>query len=861
MFDEENAVRIPKWLTILAVGIAIAVWVGPKLFTLYTEWLWFASLDYQSVLWRIWSTKINLGLIFTVVFWGVLMANFLAVRRIAPEAGRGGIGEVVHLRTAVRQERLYRYAPWLALAVSVLMGWGATYLWEEFQQFIHATPFGLSDPQFGHDVGFYLFRLPLLKALFRSLFWLLLLSTGAVVALYLTATAVREWSDLTTLPPAARAHVSLLCAALFLVKAWGYWLNRYDLLYTSHGAVWGAGYTDVHARLPVLYALVGMALLCAGLLIFNLFARGFRLLIVGVGLLLLTSFLGGGIYPAIYQGLFVNPNEIEREAPYLERNIEFTRRAFGLDAIGEQPFPVNTDLTWEDLQADAPTVDNIRLWDRGPLRDTYRQLQEIRTYYEFAGIDIDRYWLNDEYVQVALAGRELSFAQLPSQAQTWVNRHLVYTHGYGLCLSPVNVFDREGQPVLFVKDIPPVATEKALQVTRPEIYYGELPPADDYVVVNLRESETTREFDYPRGDANVYTSYAGRGGVKVGGFFRRLAWALRFHSLNLLISQSLTPESRILLYRQVAARVRRLAPFLVLDSDPATFSEARPPHPDPYLVVAEGRLFWILDAYTAARTYPYSEPLPSRWHRYNYLRNSVKVVVDAYHGKVTFYAFDPEDPVLRTYRKIFPALFKDYAEMPSSLQVHIRYPHLLFYFQALMYQKYHMTDPRVFYNREDEWELPTEEYADKTRRMTPYYIIMRLPGEEREEFLLMVPFTPRGTKENPRNNMIAWLCARCDGENYGHLLVFRFPKQELVYGPMQIEARINQDPYISEQLTLWQQEGSRVIRGNLLVIPIKNSLLYVEPLYLTAERSALPELKRVIVAYGQKVVMETWMLL
>jgi len=868
--------RLVKYLFAAAVLVLLVL---PTALSLLTEWWWFRSQGYETVLWVRWWTKLGLGLGATLISFAILKLNVTLVRRRVPpqpalyDADRRGAVR------AVLPTRAFRLAPWLILLGSLFLGawmggWGGRIFpagdhWAEFQQFLQADPFGAADPQFGLDLGFYLFKLPFLKTLFHFLFGLLFLALLATLGLYALHFPLRAWGDLPTVPPGVWAHLSGLGATLFLVKAWGYWLNRFDLLLSQHGVVFGAGYTDLHARLPMLWILAGLAVLGALGLVGNLFVRRWWLLGGPVALLLLTSLLGGTIYPTLVQRLAVQPNESEREAPYLARNIAGTRQAFGLDRIQERLFDPQENLTPERLAANAPTIQNIRLWDELPLERTYGQLQEIRTYYQFNNVDVDRYQIDGRLTQVALAARELDFGSLEPKAQTWVNRHLVYTHGYGLCLAPVNTFTEDGFPVSFIKDIPPRWTSPSLRVDRPQIYFGEAFQPQDYVVVKIKASENTREFDYPQGQENVYTTYTGTAGVELSSFFRRLAFAVRFRHFKLLITRSLTPESRILLHRQIQECVQTLAPFLELDHDP-------------YLVVAEGRLVWLLDAYTTARTYPYSEPfngfrvsdrsplLPVMRFRppRNYMRNSVKITVDAYDGTVTFYLFDETDPVARTYRNIFPRLFQPRSALPAAIRAHVRYPQDLFYIQASLYCTYHMTDPRVFYNREDMWELATEKYGadlanpalEKSSEMIPYYLIMRLPGEDREEFLILVPFTPRSGEDQlaqgqTKNNMIAWLCARCDYDRFGDLVVFNFPKQRLIYGPMQIEARIDQDSEISKELTLWEQRGSRVIRGNLLVIPIDDSLLYVEPLYLSAETQPLPQLKRVIVAYGGEIAM------
>jgi uncharacterized membrane protein (UPF0182 family) len=547
---------------------------------------------------------------------------------------------------------------------------------------------------------------------------------------------------------------------------------------------------------------------------------------MGVGLWIGAAILLGSIYPAIVQKFVVEPSELGRETPYIERNINFTRLAFGLDKIEERDLPVELAPSEQDLAKNSATMNNIRLWDYRPLKDTYNQIQSIRLYYDFTDIDVDRYRIDGSYRQVLLGAREISPEKLASEAQTWINQRLQFTHGYGVALSPVNEISEEGLPNLWVKDVPPIGK---IEIERPEIYYGE--KTNNYVIVNTK----AEEFDYPKGDINVYARYAGESGINLDSFIRRLVYAWEFGDINILISGELTPESSLLYRRNIQQRVWHLAPFLMLDRDP-------------YIVIADGKLFWIQDAYTVSGRHPYSQPTP---RGINYIRNSVKVVISAYDGSVTFYLVDPEDTLASTYAAIFPALFTPLEEMPPSLRAHLRYPEDLFQIQVGRYQTYHMQDPRVFYNKEDLWTIPTETYADAERPVEPYYVIMMLPGEEQEEFLLMLPFTP-----TQKDNMITWLAARSDGDKYGKLIAYNFPKDKLVYGPRQIEARIDQDPTISSQLTLWGQKGSQVIRGNLLVIPIEKSVLYVEPIYLQAERGQLPELKRVIVASGNRIVME-----
>jgi len=621
----------------------------------------------------------------------------------------------------------------------------------------------------------------------------------------------------------------ILIALILLLKAVGYLLDSYELVYSSRGAAFGASYTDIYAILPALRILTALALVAAVLCVLQMSRPGFRYLIGGVAVLVLVHAVGLNLYPSLIQRFHVVPNEVEAEKPFIERNIKSTRLAYGLDKVESKDFPAEEKLTAADLKRNESTIKNIRLWEHRPLLATYAQLQEIRTYYKFVDVDNDRYMINGTYRQTMLSARELSHQHLPSRI--WINEHLTYTHGYGLVFGPVNQVTPEGLPEFFVKDIPPVVTIESLKITRPEIYYGEL--ANDYVFVKT----TARELDYPAGDQNIYTSYEGRGGVPIDSFWRKLLFSAHQATLRIALSQDIVGQSRILLHRQIQERVKKIAPFITFDRDA-------------YLVIAQGgRLFWIIDGYTISDRFPYSEPMRRRGM--NYIRNSLKAVVDAYNGTVNFYLSDPEDPIILTYGKIFPELAKPLDQMPEDLRAHIRYPQDLFTIQAHVYATYHMQDPQVFYNKEDLLSIPRRTVGGTEQEMEAYYTIMRLPGETKEEFVLLLPFTP-----NKRDNMRAWLAARSDPPHYGKLIALDFPKAKLIYGPKQIEARIDQDAFISQQLSLWGQRGSQVIRGSLLAIPIETSLLYVQPLYLAAEKGSLPELKRVIVAFGNQIAME-----
>ena len=728
----------------------------------------------------------------------------------------------------------------MILAVAVILGLmiasGETSRWDLVLRFLHQAPYGRSDPQFGKDIGFYLFSLPVYVAFKNWLFWLIALAGLMAGAIYLLHGDIRFDPPPWSASPAAISHASALIGLFLVVKAWSYALDRYLLLYDDNGVVVGAGYADVHVELPALWLLIGLAAVAAIVAFANMRRRSAPLVIAAAMLVFGGAFVFGDAVPALVQRFYVKPSELQLERPYIQRNIDLTREAYDLGRITVKPFPAEQDLTFQSLEKDSGTVNNIRLWDWRPLLAAYAQLQEIRTYYRFLDVDVDRYHLGSSYQQVMISARELIPSLLPANAQTWVNLHLLFTHGDGAVMSPVTQKSAEGLPIFYLKDIPPVA-DGGPAITQPRIYFGE--SAAGYVIVK----GATPEFDYPKGSDNAYTTYDGRDGVPIGGPLWRSLFAWYFNDLNILLSRYVTGESRILFHRNIQDRVRMIAPFLRLDRDP-------------YLAIGEGRLSWIQDAYTVSDWFPYANPEPQGGD-INYIRNSVKIVIDAYNGTIDFYVADAADPIVATYRRIFPSLFKPLDAMPPDLQQHIRYPEDLFTLQALQYRAFHMVAPEVFYNREDLWQFPREPAtpdeieAGGGTRMAPYYIMMRLPGEAQTEFFLMLPMTP-----SQRENMIAWLAARCDPPEYGKLIVYEFPKDKLIYGPFQIEALINQNTDISQQISLWNQMGSRVIRGNLLVVPIGASILYVSPLYLRAEAGELPELKRVIAAYGDRVVME-----
>ena len=623
-------------------------------------------------------------------------------------------------------------------------------------------------------------------------------------------------------------HLAVLGSLLFLVLAFNTFVGMHAVLTSTAGLVAGATYTDIHARLPAMKLQIALAVVAAALILANIFVRRGMLVVSGIGAYLVAAVVGGAVYPALLHKFVVAPNELVKETPYIKLNIAATRRGFGLAAVEERNISGQTGLGREDVEKNVATIRNIRLWDHRPLLDTFSQVQEIRTYYDFTTVSNDRYLINGEYRQTMLSPRELSSDSIPTK--NWINETLTFTHGYGLTLGPVTQVTPEGLPVLLVKDIPPVSTAAEIKITRPEIYYGKL--SSSHVIVNTK----SKEFDYPAGEDNVFTEYAGAGGVKIDSLLRKLAFAAHFGSMKLLLSNDITGASRVLYHRTIAERVGRVLPFLRLDSDP-------------HMVVTDaGRLVWMYDAYTVSERFPYSQPVGGG---VNYIRNSVKITVDAYDGSLRFYIADPVDPIAKTIANVFPGVLHPIGEMPEDLRRHIRYPLDIFGVQTAVYSTYHMEDPQSFYNREDQWEIPVMGAEGQREAMEPYYTIMKLPGEKKEEFILMIPFNPK-----KKDNLSAWMVARSDGEDYGKMVVYRFPKDRLVYGPKQIVARINQDTEISRQVSLWDQRGSQVMQGTLLVIPIENSLIYVQPLYLRAETGKIPELKRVIVAYENKIAME-----
>ena len=859
-----------RLLVMVGVLLFILLWA---VIAVYPNWLWFQNLNFASVFWTMILGKFGLAAGIWLALIIILAVNLYAAQRLHPVNAQRP-AEISGL--PVSGKTLNNLILGAILVVSFFIASRASEQWNMILSFLNQQPFGTKDPIFNKDIGFYVFSLPFYMFVREQLLILLLFAGLVTVIWYIKDGGVQFIGEVlladdrpSQIPKVKLAdkvsnHLLVLAGVMVLLVALGYHLKIYGLLYSTQGPAFGASYTDVHVRIPAFRALMVISLLWSIFLIYNAFRPKLKLLLISGGVWVVAILLLGNGLPILIQQFVVKPNELAKESSFIAHNIEFTRKAYNLNNIKEVDFQINEALSAEEVRGHDVTIQNIRVWDERPLLQTYRQIQAIRLYYDFSNMDVDRYMIDNTYRQVMLAARELVVNQLPPQADTWVNRHLIYTHGYGLALSPVNEVTSEGLPQLMIKDLPPVS-DINLNIDRPEIYYGE--KTDEYILVKT----STQEFDFPRGDKNVYTNYQGKGGVDIDSFMKRLLFAIEFQDPQILFTTYLTPESRIMFNRRIKRRVKAVAPFLAYDTDP-------------YMVVSGGRLYWIQDAYTISNMYPYSKRSknPFRSIGLNYIRNSVKVIIDAYDGDVSYYTIDEKDPILRTYTLIYPELFTPLDQMPVDLKKHLRYPTDMFEIQVQTYSRYHMQDIQVFYNQEDLWEPPDEIYGDKRQMMKPYYIIIKLPEEDREEFLLMLPYTPA-----KKDNMIGWLAARSDLPNYGNLIVYKLPKDQLVYGPMQIEARIDQQTEISRELSLWDQRGSRVIRGNLLAIPMNNAFIYVEPIYLEAKQeikrpvpqsqsgvksqkqqgvrparegstttASLPELKRVIVVLGNRVVME-----
>ena len=794
---------------------------------LYADWLWFDSLGYISVFKTVLFSKVGLGTVVFLLFFVLLLLNFMVLKK----------------RSDATHQKIYLS---VIAGVSLLAGIISSTYWFVVLKFMNYVGFGFVDPIFKNDIGFYMFVLPFYEFVLSTLFFLFLAMVIITTFAYLLRIKTRKIPKTDSkeemsigleqgfqqikveIPQKGRTHLGLLAGLILIILSAFFYLQRYSILFSPRGAVFGAGYTDIKIILPLYTILAVVTLITAFIAFVYIYNKNIKLIIGSIVLILVIAF-AGNIVAAIVQGLYVQPNEFNLEEPYIKQNIKHTLFAYGLTDVHTRDFPVTYDLDINDINKNKVTIENVRLWDWRPLLTTNKQIQLFRTYYEFLDVDVDRYEVDNKLRQLMISPRELDQNQLDKKAKTWVNEKFVYTHGYGAVVSPVNMVSDEGLPELFVKDIPPKTEYDELKIEEPRIYFGE--QSNSFVVVNTK----SKEFDYPLGSENVFTSYDGADGIQLSNILKKAVFSIKLGSINLFVSGAITKDSKVLFNRNIIERVTALAPFLEYDSDP-------------YVVINDGKLLWIIDAYTVTNEFPYSENIVG----INYIRNAVKVVIDAYNGNVDFYIIDNGDPLVQNYAKIFPELFKDFDEMDEGLKEHIRYPEDLMRVQTRIYGTYHMKNPQVFYNREDVWRTPKEIYRSKEVDLRPYYIILRLPDEKKEGFFLITPLIPRG-----KENMIAWLVAHSDPENYGKLEVFRLSKQELTYGPMQIEARIDQDTEISQRLTLWGQQGSEVVRGNLIIIPIEQSFLYIEPIYLKASAAgALPQLKRVIVAYDDKVTMK-----
>ena len=810
---------------LILIGIIILIIVGLFLGTrIWINYAWFAKLGFLNTYLKILWTKIGLWWTFFVIFW--LFAGFNMIT-----AFRKGNIQTIKIQQAGVPVEMSRKVGTIVASIAIfilalIMARNGSARWEVLLKVFNMTEFGIADPAFGRDVSYYTFVLPFYLFLKSWSMGTIILSIVAVGFIYLLSGNVKFEQNKFSISDQAKKHILTLVMLIAIIIAWSYWLKGYQLLFSKRGLIFGASFTDLKVVRYSYYFMIAVSLFTALLTFSGARKRQFKQPLIGYGILIGAAILFTGIIPGVSQQISVKPNELVKELPYIKHNINFTRKGFNLDIIERESFPVAESLSLADFSPEGGVKKHIRLWDHRPLKSTFSQIQEFRLYYDFYDVDVDRYTFGDDYRQVMLSAREINYDQISQEAKTWVNEKLQFTHGYGAVMSPVNEIGEEGLPNLIVKDIPPKVTVP-LEFNRPEIYYGEL--TKTYAIVNTKLAE----FDYPAGDSNVTTRYEGLGGLPIKNSFRRLLLAIQLRSIEIIFTRYLNADSRIMLYRSIQQRVPKIAPFLRYD-------------PDPYLVIHDGRLFWIYDAYTMTDQFPYSTP-----HRdgYNYIRNAVKVTVDAYNGDVTYYVINRKDPVIQTYMKIFPEMFRDFSDMPQGLKHHIRYPMYIFSIQAELYSTYHMTDPQVFYNKEDKWTIPQEIYGETETQMIPYYTIIKFPDATgKEEFVLILPFTPVN-----KNNMLAWIAARCDLEDYGRIIEYKFPKEKLIYGPLQIESRIDQNSEISQLFTLWGQKGSSVIRGNLLVIPVKDSLIYVEPVYLRAEQSELPELKRVIVGYQDNI--------
>ncbi len=869
-----------RWLAIVLIAAFVGILTIRSIATFWTDFLWFSDLG-QSGTWRtLILTRVWLVLAATAVAIVLFWVNLAVADRLSPRTGSfsGSPDEELLERF---QEWIGPRVRWVRLAVAgffgLMVGLGASQWWRDWLLFRHGGDFGIEDPIYGNDVGVYVFDLPFYRDIFGWTFQLFLVIALVTAALHYLNGGIQVQRSVA---PGVKVHLSVLFAALALLKAFGYWLDRWELLYSERGQVVGASFTDINAQRPALQLLIIVSVIAAVILLVNIRFQGWTLPVVAVGLWLLTSIGVGGIYPAIVQRFQVQPDELNKEVEFVAHNIEFTREAYGLTSIEVQDFAASSELTAADLQENSDTIDNIRLWDPSVLFTTYQQLQAIMTFYDVSDVDVDRYRVNGELTQVMVSSRNLDEANIP--APGWVNERLVYTHGFGAVLSPANSVTVEGQPDFLVKDIPPISSTPDIQIAEPRVYFSD-DASSEYVIAGTSQPEV----DFPIGGSTTdiqYNTYEGDGGVELGGFLRRLAFAARFANFDTLISSRLEADSQVLLVRNIKDRIRKLAPgFLYPDADP-------------YLAVIDGQLLWVVDLYTITDQYPYSTGAPTFRldaipggvpNDFNYIRNSVKATVSAFDGDMTFYVVDDGDPLVQAYQRIFPSLFTAGSEMPAELVEHLRYPEDMFRLQSDMYTLYHMTNSAQFFSTVDPWEIARDPSTSERlapfrsqelnraeaneQPMDPYYLLMKLPEDQNDpdpSFIIMQPFTPRD-----RPNMVSFMVAKSGPEDYGQIIDFRLPSGTQLDGPRQMGELINQDPFVSEQFTLLGQGGSRVIQGNMLIVPVLDSLLYVQPIYITAERedenpagqqfgaqanaglSGIPEFKRVVVSYNGNIKM------
>ena len=830
-----------RWRGLLIAAAVILLIILSRSLSVYLSALWFDSLGYSSVYWYIFKLKVGLFLAYFLLTTAILRAAFWLLERTFASY-------VLEPRTIVVNNQPVTFSParfvrpvgWIvAVLAGVFYGFSMRGEWQTYARYFNSVEAPAPDPIFGKPLSFYFFRLPFYDDISS---WLTGIAFAVLCATLLYAVLIAPQkllkSGTQTAVGTAFSAVSLALAAFLILLSWRTYLSRFSYLWQDHPSFSGVTFTEANYLLPGLKFVFIALLIGAVIAIINAFTkRGLRLLFAAIALPGLVYFIGVVIVPAYVTSFIVKPNELGRETPYIEHNIGWTRRAFGLENVELREFEAENSVEALDLNNNRATLDNIRLWDWQALRDTLKQIQAIRTYYDFPDVDVDRYVIGGQTRQMMTAARELQVRALPEQSRNWVNEKLIYTHGYGLTMNTSNGFTPEGMPQFILSNMPLESRASEIKITRPEIYFGQETNTDVYVKTKQAE------FDYPQGEQNTYTHYEGNGGVRLGSGLRRMLLAAALGDLSKLpFSDDVGPESRALINRDIRKMVNGIAPFLTYDNDP-------------YIVVSsDGRLFWIIDAFTTSATYPYSRHHRAGNRDVNYIRNSAKVVVDAYHGSVNYYVFDSNDPLIQTYRKAFPALFKDSSEMPADLRNHVRYPETLIKVQGEVYGLYHTQNPKVFFQREDVWNVAQHVSVDsqkqtQTEALDPYYVLMKLPGEQAEtEFVIILPFTPAR-----RNNMIGWMAGRCDGENYGKLIVYNFPESRLIEGPVQIEARIDQNAQLSAQFSLWNQQGSRVLRGHLLVIPVGRSLLYVEPVYLQAERSPMPELRLVVLAIQERI--------